>query len=154
VSTARCYSFQSAWDIDAPRIEVWQALAATPFSWQDWWPELKDVRDTRITADLKGTSFSCSWQAPIGYRLRTDIILSDIEYLKTVTLQTDGDLIGTVTCHIKETAGRTHVDIDWQVDTTKAWMNRLAPLLKFFFIASHHAVMRSGERGLRRHLRH
>lgn len=149
----RRYSFQSVWNIDAPRTQVWQALTATPFSWEDWWPQLKDVHDMNITSGLEGTSFSCSWQAPIGYRLKTDVTITKVDHLSTVILEASGDLIGTVTCDIKEIDGRTHVDIDWQVDTTKTWMNNLSPVLRPFFVWSHHAVMRSGEQGLRRYLK-
>lgn len=106
----------------------------------------------RLTPDLQGTTFSCSWQAPIGYRLKTSIIISEVNHLKDVTLKADGDLVGTVTCHITEVTGRTHVDINWEVDTTKPWMNHLHFILRPFFIASHHSVMRSGERGLQKYI--
>ncbi len=153
METKRRYSFQSVWDLKAPRSEVWQTLTATPFSWEDWWPQLKDVHNMHITKDLQGTSFSCAWQAPIGYRLRTKVIISQVDDLEMVMLETTGDLIGTVTCRLIEDNSCTHIDIDWQVDTGRTWMNLLAPLLKPFFIWSHHAVMRSGERGLQRYLK-
>ncbi len=87
-----------------------------------------------------------------GYRLQTKVLVSTVDDLETVTLQANGDLVGTVTCKLREVAGATRIDIDWQVDTAKPWMNALAPLLKPFFVWSHHAVMHSGERGLRRYL--
>ena len=40
----------------------------------------------------------------------------------------------------------------WEVDTAKRWMNALAPLLRPLFVWNHHAIMRAGEAGLRRHL--
>jgi uncharacterized protein YndB with AHSA1/START domain len=153
---SRLYSFHSSWDIAAPRQKVWQALTALPFSWQDWWPELRDVHNMRVADGLIGTTFSCSWRAPAGYSLKSDITIAKVVSPKQVTLRSDGDLHGTVICHLHEvggaTSGSTHIEIVWRVRTTKAWMNWLAPLLKPLFIYSHHAVMRSGERGLRKHL--
>lgn len=148
----RSYSFQTNWNIDAPTEKVWQTLTATPFSWDAWWPELNDLSVQTKTTKLVGTAFSCTWKAPIGYKLRTDVRITEAEDREFVTLETDGDLDGTVSCYIKDISGTTHVDIDWQVETTRDWMNALHPLLKPFFIWSHHAVMRSGERGLQKHI--
>ncbi len=152
MASKRRYCFQSVWNLEAPRSKVWQVLTATPFSWEDWWPQLKDVHNMQVTPGLQGTCFSCAWQAPIGYRLRTDVIISQVDQLETVNLDTTGDLIGTVICRLSELDDHTRIDIDWQVDTTQPWMNHLTPLLRPFFIWSHHAVMRSGERGLQRYL--
>ncbi len=148
----RRYSFQSVWDIDQPPEKVWQVLTATPFSPPEWWPQLNDVHFLKRTPNLEGTVFTCTWQAPIGYRLRSHITLGPVEYLQRAMLYSEGDLLGTVTCLIRDKGDATHVDIDWQVETTKAWMNRLSFLLRPLFIWGHHAVMRSGERGLRRYM--
>jgi hypothetical protein len=147
------YTFCSIWELPASKRAVWQTLTTQPFSWQDWWPELSDVHDMNLANGLSGTTFSCTWQAPVGYRLKSVVTLGKVIDLKQVTLHSDGDIEGTVVCRLKEkTAGQTNVKIDWQVMTTKAWMNYLAPLLKPLFIYNHHAVMRSGERGLRNYL--
>jgi hypothetical protein len=71
--------------------------------------------------------------------------------LQKVRLKAVGDLNGTVICLISGT-NTTHVAIEWQVATTKPWMIVLQPLLKPFFIWSHHAVMRNGERGLQEYI--
>lgn len=147
------YSFQSTWTIDAPPKEVWRVLTATPFSWPDWWPELNDVHDMKLAPNLAGSSFSCTWKAPIGYRLKSDIIIGDIVYLESVTIHAHGDLLGTVICRIHDEDGKTRLEIDWQVVTTKPWMNRLTFLLRPLFVWSHHAVMRSGEHGLRNYIK-
>lgn len=89
----------------------------------------------------------------MGYRLNSDVTVGKIITMKQVTLHSDGDVRGEVTCWLDETKGQTRVEIDWQVETTKSWMNYLAPLLKPLFIYNHHAVMRSGERGLQQYLR-
>jgi hypothetical protein len=39
---------------------------------------------------------------------------------------------------------------DWQVDTTKAWMNLLTPIARPIFAWNHDVVMRQGGEGLAR----
>ncbi len=106
----------------------------------------------KLVEGLAGTTFSCRWRSPSGYYLNSDVTIGKLVALQQVTLHSAGDLQGTVTCHISEVSGVTCIAIDWQVETTKPWMNYLALLLKPFFIYNHHAVMRSGERGLQRYL--
>lgn len=150
--TARLYTFCSIWKLPASKQEVWHALTEQPFNWQDWWPELNDVHDMKLAKGLTGTTFSCTWQAPMGYRLKSDVTIGTIVNDEKVILHSEGDVRGSVTCQLSEVAGQTNIRIDWQVMTTKAWMNYLAPLLKPLFVYNHHVVMRSGERGLRNYL--
>ena len=105
-----------------------------------------------MTKTLVGSSFSCDWRAPLGYKLRTDIVIDKIIKLNQVRLQASGDLDGTVTCIITKQGDSTRIDMDWQVITTKKWMNLLSPILKPIFTASHHAVMARGQRGFIKYL--
>lgn len=107
----------------------------------------------KVVNGLSGSSFSCTWRAPLGYRLKSDVVIDKINEPEQVMLQSDGDLRGTVTCQLLESNDQTHIEIDWHVETTKAWMNYLTPLLRPIFVYSHHAVMRGGERGLRAYLK-
>jgi hypothetical protein len=126
-------------------------MTKAPFSWPDWWPNMRGLKLKTHKGSLQGTKFSCEWLAPIGYRLHTDVKITEVMPLKIVRLETFGDLHGTVVCRISG-KNTTHVAIEWQVATTKPWMIALQPLLKPFFIWSHHAVMRNGERGLQEYI--
>jgi hypothetical protein len=146
------YSFQSVWKLSAPRDEVWQVMTATPFSWDQWWPQLTNLRDVQTVPGLSGTSFSCTWRAPLGYKLDCHIVIGETIDAKRVSLNVNGDLRGQVVCALSDDGNHTRVEVDWQVETTAAWMNRLAPLLKPVFTWGHHAVMRSGQAGLQCYL--
>jgi Polyketide cyclase / dehydrase and lipid transport len=146
--TERQYFFQSSWLIPAGPTTVWQAMTDQPFSWDEWWPELRDLSIIKAAPGLSGTVFSCSWQAPVGYRLRTEVRIGKVVRHHIVTLHTAGDLQGTVTCRLSADGNNTRIDIDWQVVTKRRWMNLSALLLRPLFIRAHHAVMRSGEQGL------
>lgn len=131
---------------------MWAALTNKPFNWEEWWPQLQNVHDLAMKEMLVGSTFSCTWRAPMGYKLRTDIVIDQVVELKKVRLHSSGDLVGTVTCNLRRSDGSTHIDIDWQVDTNKSWMNHASHLLRPIFVYNHHAVMRSGARGLSEYL--
>jgi hypothetical protein len=152
VSNRSSYTFRSVWNLEASKQEVWKALTAQPFSWDAWWPQLRDVHDVKYAKDLNGARFSCIWRSPAGYRLKSDVLIGEAIPAKQVTLHTDGDLRGRVHCHLSEDNGRTRINIKWEVETTRAWMNHLTFALRPIFVWNHHAVMRSGERGLQHHL--
>jgi hypothetical protein len=145
------YQFRSVWKIEASRKEVWQTLAANPFSWPDWWPELKNVHNVNLKKELTGSSFNCDWKAK-GYKLKTNVRVSKLHYLEDVTLQANGDLTGTALCTISEVDGKTHIEIVMRATTNKRWMNLLSPILRPIFAYNHHLVMRRGERGLQNYL--
>jgi hypothetical protein len=63
-----------------------------------------------------------------------------------------GELTGTGVWTLQEDGGTTRVRYDWQVSTSRAWMNALAPLLAPAFRWNHGAVMAAGARGLAAHL--
>ena len=132
---------------------VWQVLTATPFSWEKWWPQLDDLRTLDVHDDYVGTRFSCVWRAPTGYKLRCVFETLAATYPSRMSFGATGDLIGTASwSYRQQQSGATIVDIIWEVETTKWWMNLFAPLLKPVFTRSHDQVMASGEHGLNAYL--
>jgi len=63
-----------------------------------------------------------------------------------------GELDGKGIWTFREENGTTHVRYDWQVTTTKAWMNLLAPVARPVFSWNHDRVMSGGFEGLQRRL--
>jgi hypothetical protein len=150
----RTYRFQSNWEIKASKEKVWHIFTATPFSWAEWWPQIKNINNVVEKSSLKGSSFNCTWQA-LGYRLESNIVIRDaIHYEKIIMeFKSDGDLHGAALCKFHEKDGITQVYFDLQVKTTKKWMNYFEPILRPLFIVNHHHIMNSGKRGLRNYLR-
>ena len=60
----------------------------------------------------------------------------------------EGELTGRGHWRLYEHAGVTAVTYDWNVRTTKSWMNLIAPLAKPIFEYNHNVVMRWGGEGL------
>jgi hypothetical protein len=63
-----------------------------------------------------------------------------------------GELTGTGHWRLYEQAGVTAVTYEWNVSTSKRWMNALAPVARPLFQYNHNVVMRWGGEGLARHL--
>ena len=63
-----------------------------------------------------------------------------------------GELQGTGKWALSEENGLTTVRYDWKVETTKAWMNFLAPIARPFFSWNHDVVMGWGGEGLAKQL--
>jgi hypothetical protein len=67
-------------------------------------------------------------------------------------LAATGELEGTGLWRFFAAAGSTAVVYDWNVRTTKPWMNFLAPVAGPAFRSNHDWVMRNGGEGLARKL--
>ena len=63
-----------------------------------------------------------------------------------------GELTGTGRWHLTHDAGLTDVRYDWNVRTTRPWMNLLAPVARPIFKWNHDVVMDWGADGLARRL--
>jgi len=66
--------------------------------------------------------------------------------------EASGELAGTGRWRFFEDRGVTAVTYEWDVRTTRSWMNSLAPLLKPVFKWNHDVVMGWGGENLARHL--
>jgi hypothetical protein len=64
--------------------------------------------------------------------------------------QAQGELVGSGIWRLRQVGDVTDVRYDWEVRTTKFWMNLLAPLARPIFAWNHEGVMQAGEDGLRR----
>jgi hypothetical protein len=71
---------------------------------------------------------------------------------RSMSGEATGALAGTGHWRLFEQDGITAVTYEWNVSTTKAWMNRLAPLARPVFQYNHDVVMRWGGEGLARRL--
>ena len=63
-----------------------------------------------------------------------------------------GELEGQGKWLLSETDGITTIQYNWNVNTTKKWMNFLSPLLKPLFKWNHDIVMKWGAEGLAKQL--
>ena len=143
------YSFATVWAIEAPIEAVWGVLVASDL-WPEWWPYLKRVVQI-APGDLDGIGAITHyrWRGPLPYCLTFDMIITRVERPFNLGGTARGDLEGTGLWSLMgHGSGTTFVRYDWNVRTTKAWMNLMAPIARRLFVWNHDVIMRAGERGL------
>lgn len=146
------YRLRSEWRFDAPLAAVWSALLDAE-AWPQWWPGVECLA-TLDPGEADGLGACRVWRCrgALPYRLRFTTRVTCIEPLQRIEGEVEGELQGRGCCRLWTEGALTRVRHDWQVRTTPAWMNRLAPLAHPLFRWNHDALMRAGGIGLAWHL--
>ena len=93
-----------------------------------------------------------AWRSRIPYELEFEFEVRELDPPGSMFGEATGELTGTGHWRLFEQDGVTAVVYDWNVRTTRAWMNALAPIARRVFEYNHNVVMRWGGEGLARHL--
>jgi uncharacterized protein YndB with AHSA1/START domain len=147
------YHFITQWQFHAPVERVWDEIYHSE-RWPQWWKGVLAV-ETLVDGnpDGIGDAKRYTWRSRLPYKLRFDMTLTEKVPHRRLVGKASGELAGTGTWTFKEKDGITHVRYDWQVRTTKWWMNLLAPIARPFFEWNHDVVMEWGRRGLERRMK-
>ena len=146
------YSFVSRWWVAVPPDRVWHELARSlEPGGPRWWAGLSVLMAPRQLA--QGERMVLAVRSALGYALRIRLEITGVDHGRSLAATSAGDLRGRgrVTVEADERdAGAAVITFHWDVQTTRAWMNASAWLLRPAFTAAHGIAMRRGERGLRR----
>jgi uncharacterized protein YndB with AHSA1/START domain len=146
------YSFLTTWLIDAPRERAWDVIEDAP-SWPKWWRGVTGVKQLEAgDADKVGSRYRIAWRSRLPYPLEFDFTVRRVERPNLMEGEALGELSGTGRWRLFEDAGVTAVLYEWNVATTKAWMNLLTPIARPIFAWNHDVVMHWGGEGLARRL--
>jgi hypothetical protein len=145
------YRFVTTWCIAAPLDAVFAAVDDCA-DWPRWWPGvLRAELVAHGAPDGTGRVWDYAWRSRLPYELRFESRVTRREPPHLLEGAASGELTGTGRWRLFEGRG-TAVVYEWDVSTTRAWMNRLAPVARPLFAWNHDAVMRAGGEGLARHL--
>ena len=97
--------------------------------------------------DGVGRLWRLTWRSRLPYDLTFESRVTRREPPHLLEAQADGELIGVGRWRLFEGHG-TAVLYEWNVRTSRAWMNRLAPVARPLFAWNHDVVMRQGAEGL------
>jgi uncharacterized protein YndB with AHSA1/START domain len=145
------YAFLTTWVLEAPVERVWDALYDTE-SWPAWWEGVTDVRELEPGEPSGvGKLFRIGWRSALPYELEFETRVTRVEKPYLMEGHADGELAGSGRWRLfTAPGGATAVTYEWEVTTTKRWMNVLAPLARPAFTWNHDLVMRRGGEGLAR----
>ena len=103
-------------------------------------------------AQRVGSRYRIAWRSRVPYELGFDFTVSRVDAPCCMEGEAEGDLTGYGCWRLFEQGGMTAVLYEWDVRTTKPWMNAVAPLARPLFERNHDVVMRWGGEGLARRL--
>ncbi len=148
------YSFLSTWCVTAPLDRVWELLADAE-RYPDWWKGVRKVDVLEPGADDGhglGTLYRMRWRSRLPYSLTFDSRITRYEPPYLVEGQASGELAGMGAWRLFESPLGTAAIYSWDVRSTAAWMNWLAPIARPAFAYNHDIVMRQGAEGMARTL--
>lgn len=143
------YRFVTAWCLDAPIERVFEAIDDAA-AWPRWWKgvtraELVEPGDGRGIGRL----WRLTWRSRLPYELSFESRVTRREPPYLLEGNADGELVGVGRWRLYVGQG-TAVVYEWNVRTSRPWMNRLAPVARPLFAWNHDVVMRQGAEGLAR----
>jgi hypothetical protein len=145
------YKFATSWRIEAPLEAVWNEILHSE-SWPRWWKGVETVEELQ-GGDRSGIGAirRFTWKSRLPYRLTFDMRTTRVEPMFLIEGTASGELQGVGIWRFSSD-GVTIVRYDWEVRTTKPWMNLMAPLARPLFEWNHDVVMSWGAKGLKRRL--
>lgn len=144
------YSFITQWWLDAPIERVWEAIRDAE-RWPSWWRSVRAVEKVSAGDETGvGEVRRFTWRGRLPYSLTFDMKTTRVEAPSVLEGIATGELDGEGRWRLATESGGTAVRYDWNVRATKLWMRFLAPVARPLFSWNHDAVMKDGERGLRR----
>jgi len=142
------YKFVTHWEVPAPLPVVWEEISH-PERWPTWWRAVESVTELKRGDDLGvGALRRYVWRGALPYRLRFDMLTTDVEKYSRLVGTATGELDGRGCWTFAPDGNGTALRYDWEVDTTKWWMRALAPIARSLFEWNHDVVMRQGLEGL------
>ena len=144
------YSFFTTWLLESPRDPVWAAIHDQA-RWPEWWRGVEVAEELRGgDGDGVGTVSRMVWKSWLPYRVEFEVLTTRVDYPDLMEGRATGELEGVGRWRLYEQGGVTAVLYQWNVATTRPWMNALAPALRPVFQWNHDWVMRRGGEGLAR----
>ncbi len=147
------YSFLTTWCLEAPRDRVWDAIWDSE-RWPHWWRGVTSaVKVAEGDENGVGQVSRYVWRSKLPYDLDFTMTTTRVQKPHLLEGEAMGELAGTGRWRLfSEDAdvAVTAVVYEWNVRTTKPWMNALAPIAAPIFSWNHDWVMRNGAHGLAR----
>jgi hypothetical protein len=99
-----------------------------------------------------GSRFTIEWRSRLPYPLEFEFTVEEARRPHLMAGRAVGELLGHGCWRLMEEAGVTAVTYEWEVSTSKRWMNLLSPVARPVFEWNHDVVMSWGGEGLARRI--
>ena len=138
----------TTWLFEALLERVWDAIYESE-RWPEWWHGVLEAEKLE-EGDESGVGEyrRYVWKSKLPYKLEFFVRTTRVEEPYLLEGNAEGELAGVGRWRLFERDGVTAALYEWNVHTTRAWMNLLAPLARPIFAVNHDYVMRNGGHGL------
>ncbi|MDT4969292.1 MAG: hypothetical protein QOJ64_4029 [Acidobacteriota bacterium] len=142
------YEFVTIWRFKSPLEPVWDLIYHSD-RWPEWWKGVERVSLVKKGDENDiGSVYSYTWKSRLPYRLTFDMQLRRVEPMRLIEGVALGELSGKGLWQLSSDGEITTARYDWQVETTKRWMNLLTPIARPVFKWNHNVVMNWGSESL------
>jgi uncharacterized protein YndB with AHSA1/START domain len=142
------YNFLTTWLLEAPREPVFEAIHDQA-RWPQWWRGVEEAEEIEPGGDDGVGSVSrLVWRSWLPYRVEFEVTTQRVERPHLMEGHAVGELTGIGRWRLFERGGVTAVLYEWNVSTTRRWMNALAPVARPVFAWNHDWVMARGGEGI------
>jgi hypothetical protein len=142
------YRFLTTWLLESPREPVWEAIYDQA-RWPSWWRGVEEAEEVRTGAeDGVGSVARMVWKSLLPYRVEFEVTTTRVERHHLLEADAVGELSGVGRWRLYEQDGVTAVLYEWNVATTRVWMNLVAPIARPVFEWNHDWVMSRGAEGI------
>jgi hypothetical protein len=147
------YHYVSTWQLQAPIERVWAAIGDLE-QLPTWYPAVKEVQILAAGDDQQvGTRVRYVLKGRLPMRLAFEATIARVDPPRELELQAEGDLAGTGRWLLDQHGEVTTARYLWDVHTTKAWMNLVAPVARPLFTWNSRGVALQAGQGLARFLK-
>jgi hypothetical protein len=147
------YHFVTRWQMPASPEKIYKILSDVERVAR-FWPSLyKSVKVVR-SGDGAGLGkiVAAETKGPLPYSLQWTFTVTEASFPHGFTIESTGDLVGRGEWKFTRNGDLTDIEYTWDVVGEKPLLKFLSPVLRPLFSLNHGAVMKEGERGLRREL--
>jgi Polyketide cyclase / dehydrase and lipid transport len=146
------YHYVSTWQLHAPIEQVWTAISDLEHL-PAWYTGLREAREL-APGDSQGVGARVRYviKGRLPLRLAVEATVTRVVAPRELELRAEGELAGTGRWSLDQQDGITTARYSWDVRTTRAWMNLVAPLARPLFTWNSKGVMLQAGEGLARFL--
>jgi uncharacterized protein YndB with AHSA1/START domain len=135
------YHYISTWQLQAPIERVWAAISQLE-QLPAWYPAVQQVQTlTAGDPDGVGTRVRYLLKGRLPMRLAFEATIARVDPPRELELQAEGDLAGRGRWELEQQGEVTTVRYLWDVQTTRPWMNLVAPVARPLFTWNSKGVM-------------
>src|SRR5262249_37520364 len=134
------YRFLTTWLLEADRERIWDAIYESE-RWPEWWKGVLEAEKLEEGDDSGvGQYGRYVWKSKLPSRLEFLVRTTRVERPRLLEGDASGELAGNGRWRLFEQDGVTAVLYEWNVRTTRGWMNALAPIGRPIFRVNHDYV--------------